>query len=518
MKHLKLFYPEIKINDLIEDTKEIKIPREYYYISDIHYEHLMKKITITELKTMMPFGLFGTLFIAGDLSDDVLTSKKFLKILREHNPFLKIYYVLGNHELWTIDKQKEKEFEKFCQELNICFIGLKNKIFFNGEEVSLKELKNKDKNELKELIISGIGFAAYNPTFSFEQGIYRNFLKNKEEEIKFTKSFLKLYNDVLSLYKDEKNVIVLTHFPVQDWNPNGYNLNWKYVNGHTHQNLIIKKEDFGLYSNNQIGYYSNTFDFKSFLLEMQKNIFKNKKDGFFEITRKEYLQFCSEYFGLSFHFKETDEKIIAFKKNDIYMFILEKKDGTIRLLDGGMKRKIVQRPLSYFYENMDKIYNYIKESDYSEYSQYQEKISKYIKKIGGSGLIHGSIIDVSFWSHIFVDPFTLEIKFYYAYDISERIVFKNIEELLLNKEKDLYLNFKKQNDLFPVLYNYSIEAQYNFVEKGTEMYSINRKVKKIQYISDGLIRIWLENDTDNLLSNNNKLLSNIKRLENNKMK
>ena len=81
------------------------------------------------------------------------------------------------------------------------------------------------------------------------------------------------------------------------------------------------------------------------------------------------------------------------KKGGYYCFIDKAKTGSLTILNGGALKKLDLKDVQYYYDNMDAIITYI-EAPLNKYTTYQEKIAKEIKKIGGSGRIHGCIIDV----------------------------------------------------------------------------------------------------------------------------
>ena len=47
-----------------------------------------------------------------------------------------------------------------------------------------------------------------------------------------------------------------------------------------------------------------------------------------------------------------------------------------------------------------------------------------------SGRIHGCIIDIDFYNHVYVNPVNMKVTGYYALDIINKKVYGNIPELL----------------------------------------------------------------------------------------
>ena len=73
-------------------------------------------------------------------------------------------------------------------------------------------------------------------------------------------------------------------------------------------------------------------------------------------------------------------------------------------------------------------------------------ISKVIKSIGGDGSIHGCIVDIDYYNHIYINPVDGKITPYFAYDMEQNMYIK-IYIHFLQKRSLLYfqdmLNGKK---------------------------------------------------------------------------
>ena len=64
----------------------------------------------------------------------------------------------------------------------------------------------------------------------------------------------------------EEKLIILTHTPVSDWLSKELNPNWIYINGHTHCNSVVRKQDdTTILSDNQIGYTPRLWGLKAFI-------------------------------------------------------------------------------------------------------------------------------------------------------------------------------------------------------------------------------------------------------------
>lgn len=72
--------------------------------------------------------------------------------------------------------------------------------------------------------------------------------------------FKKVY-DKINRCAGDMQVIVITHTPIYDWANDPVNPNWVYINGHTHQNSLIRKQDgTTILSDNQVGYKPSNGD------------------------------------------------------------------------------------------------------------------------------------------------------------------------------------------------------------------------------------------------------------------
>ena len=93
--------------------------------------------------------------------------------------------------------------------------------------------------------------------------------------------------------------------------------------------------------------------------------------------------------------------------------------------------------LAYYYDNLKKYVENVNQLLY-RYVGGQQRISEFIKHLGGSGKIHGCIVDVErpnelegfSYCHLFVNPIDGKVTPYFAYDVKSRIVYKDFKALL----------------------------------------------------------------------------------------
>ena len=170
----------------------------------------------------------------------------------------------------------------------------------------------------------------------------------------------------------------------------------------------------------------------------------------------------------------------------------------LRLLNGGVLNKIGKHDLNYFYENLDNYSNSVK-LFFESYDNFQKAVSQEVKKIGGLGTIHGCIIDIDFFNHLYINPFDTKITPYYANSITEKYAYENLISLLKGKNKELYFNYirlleSNNEKALVILNNNLIENDTKTLVKETDIYKISKIIKKFQYTTkNNVVRVW--NDT-----------------------
>ena len=125
------------------------------------------------------------------------------------------------------------------------------------------------------------------------------------------------------------------------------------------------------------------------------------------------------------------------KKNGYYCFIHEAESGSLTILNGGAMKKLEEKDIHYYYENMDKVIAKIN-GPLEKYTAVQNKVAEKILKIGGEGTIHGCIVDIDWYSHVYVNPFDLTITGYWAWDMVHKVVYSDIPTLLHDRCPLLY--------------------------------------------------------------------------------
>ena len=508
--------------------KHFEFRRKIFYISDIHLvQHIQKKYpngaTDEEIKCYinrvvkdMFSGLTGLylasgnkhIFFCGDTSSVFEISKlfytEFMNELNKQNvkenPYYQpnyVYAVLGNHEYWGFDNIDEcnKKYQMLFDN-----IGIK---FLNNTILELEDI----------VIIGGTGFAGNNINFNANNGIYRNVIDRKIE-IELTDIWNKKLNEARSIANEKKQkLLVITHNPIQDWTKlEEISGNSIYINGHTHYNTRIKDDDKELFilSDNQIGYRNSSIELKEANIYLVCNPYDYFENGCRETCIEEYLKFnqyiAEEIRGFKAIEKKLEEKsnrMYVVKYNGFYGFFIRNNKG-IYICSGGSIKSIKRKCTMWtIYKDFSKIID-IYLGKLTPYRNAQERISNFVKSIGGNGKIHGSIIDIDFFNHIMLNP-NGEIHFYYSPEYGVVQVYKSVYNLLKDHNKALlkgYLQLRdgnKQNGL--IVLNNSIVLK-DMVEEKPELekidiknspYAFSIRMNQLQRLFDKkVLRDWNE--------------------------
>lgn len=528
----------IPANALVHDpdvyVSYLEAQRKVYYVSDIHLNHrliqafpkhateqeIMRYINdlVQNMCSHIKPNLKDFLLIAGDISFNLELARLFYKCLVDALHATRLWHghiivILGNHELWDwgitshtplrdLDGVIE-EYRKLCKELGIRF--LHNDLFYLDEYepriIRENRLKEIDSEELRQLclkssltILGGLGYSGLAPEYNAAAGLYRQNLQSMEDDIQQSKRFEELYLKVSEALCDQ-SVIILTHTPKANWTTREYNPNWIYVSGHTHRNEFCCSAEKTFYADNQIGYDGSAPVYlKHFDLTTTYDIFRDYADGIYMITHEEYNDFNRGQ-NIDCSCNRANGTIHMLKRNGIYCFMFRNsKTNVYYLLNGGQIRKLSVNSLDYYYDKMI-CYYYAMEAIFEKYNKALEYISDCVKKIGGTGTVHGCIVDIDYYNHIFVNPQDGTLTPYFALSIYEKWEYKNVETLLLKERPDLYANYEQLllangSNALTTRIDISSNEIAEFVPE-TYMYKPNRIMRAIQYMRDvNVIRIW----------------------------
>lgn len=138
-----------------------------------------------------------------------------------------------------------------------------------------------------------------------------------------------------------------------------------------------------------------------FLINGTYDSFINYSDGIYKITYEQYIDFN---IGKNVRLKKKNDgkQIVLLKKGFAHMFVYYNRSNKLMLLNGGSPKQLYHE-LNYYYKNLDKYVSNIK-TIMNSYMDKLLNISKVIKSIGGDGSIHGCIVDIDYYNHIYINP------------------------------------------------------------------------------------------------------------------
>lgn len=130
-------------------------------------------------------------------------------------------------------------------------------------------------------------------------------------------------------------------------------------------------------------------------------------------------------------------------------------------------------------------------SPLNKYSEFQKAIGATVRKIGGWGTIHGCIVDIDGYNHLYVNPFDGTVTPYYAVDMIQKVAYPSIQNLLEKNCPKLFANysllFEKGTEEITALTKYPRKP---IVYLGTEMYRASREIKKMQKLYTNILSFW----------------------------
>ncbi|MDO4171071.1 MAG: metallophosphoesterase, partial [Lachnospiraceae bacterium] len=496
-----------------------------HYVSDIHLMHRIQNAdcrskedviyVIQKIVDTIANEAGSLLLIDGDVASDIGIFQLFVKILSKTlRRNTQVVFTLGNHELWSFPglqiEQIVSKYRTILEEYGMYL--LHNDLLYKEDCGLLADpntgthlIKYHDLCQMNEtqiadrlrsaryVILGGLGFSGYNKEFNADNGIYRMTV-DRTTEIKESKIFEDLYNRLRPILVN-KNTIILTHTPKKDWcKEAGPDKNYVYVSGHTHRNFFHDDGEYRVYSDNQVGYHSENPHLKTFLIDNDYDCFSDYEDGIFEVTSEQYNDF---YRGknISMTFQRKVNVLYMLKKNGYYCFIHKSRSGSLTILNGGAMKKLEIQDIQYYYDNMDSMISTIK-TPLDEFTSFQKRIAGIVKRIGGAGTIHGSIIDIDFYNHIYVNPLDLSITGYWASDIINKIVYPSIPALLEKNCPAIFGEYVKllkgnsENPLAPKQQTNVAILPQTYLD--TDIYKASREIKKMQKLHSNILSSWYE--------------------------
>lgn len=263
-------------------------------------------------------------------------------------------------------------------------------------------------------------------------------------------------------------------------------------------------------------------------------------DGIYELNIKQYWSYLKNIdpeYTIRPKFTRTDH-VIMLKRDGYLLFLSVSPKGKIAILKGASVKGI-NHDTKYLYENMVEyaqlitknfakywniltdLSNYIKAlkpskeglkilySDYRNnckfwnktplsYDHWYEYEGKYIRI---NGHIHGCIIDLDYYNHIYINPFDGTVAPYYAISMYDKDVYKNVRSLIAARKPEFLEAFDKQeknnkslilkDNIKALIYNDTIIDTHTTKVMETDMYIASRILKPLQKIYDyKVIQVW----------------------------
>ena len=166
-------------------------------------------------------------------------------------------------------------------------------------------------------------------------------------------------------------------------------------------------------------------------------------------------------------------------------------------MSGGALKRATYQDIQYYYDNMEKQIAHIKEP-LMIYTSYQKRIAEYVKNIGGQGSIHGCIIDIDYYCHLFINPFDGKVTAYSAEDMKYKLAYPSFATLLEMECPLLYANYKNTLENTPnalkVPANIDVTAEPVLVLE-TTIYKASREIRKLQKLNTGVLAVWYEGES-----------------------
>lgn len=493
------------------------ITRTVYYLSDLHLEHRIVNAfpngaTNSEIKafiertaenllrnTDFTQGMWGAaaLIIGGDTAASFGIASIFYTALSRllndpseterilsHKP--RVFVVLGNHEYWDFNSIEEcvKKYAELLTPLKISLLNDKPRQFGFFR------------------VIGGTGFAKENDKFNALDGIYGTAV-TREIEIEASNQWEKAYErEVRKAKKKHEPLIVITHNPLTDWKKNGKpDGGCVYFSGHTHIDYRCQDEENGvlIFADNQIGYSERDPKFKCVDLFGRSNPFASYPDGIHEVTSDDYLAFYAYYLEYLYgnghvetQLQKHKGKFYLIKQKGYYGFFCVSERGTFICKGGRIKRLSLDNNIKAIAGDfMEMVHMYL--SLLGPYRAAEERVSNAVRAFGGTGRIHGAIIDIDFFNHIILNPLDGSLQYYSSPAPGVVKRYSSLGELLQHEGKELYpayleISGKTEDEIAAV----EVPKEESISMKDS-VYAVSRWIYQIQRLfDDKVLREWDE--------------------------
>lgn len=235
------------------------------------------------------------------------------------------------------------------------------------------------------------------------------------------------------------------------------------------------------------------------------------KDGIYEISYSEYWAYYEKNVDpyATMPTKPAYIELIYMLKREEYLMFVAKGKQNLYILQGGKFKNLDFYEMNYYYDNLKEYGDRIRNM-FSKYWDTVDKIAGFVKELeipspfAKSGNIHGCIIDIDFYNHIYVNPYDGKITPYFAIDRSSREVYKNLVSLIEEKrpecldklrelcEDDKYKLITSENEKeFSIALTSSEVKMCKQISYEEGIYDVSRLMKLFQKAHDAkLICVW----------------------------
>ena len=276
---------------------------------------------------------------------------------------------------------------------------------------------------------------------------------------------------------------------------------------------------------------------------------ENYDDGIYDISIDDYWSYYRDLTDNGRPKFPYTNSVKFLKHDGFIMFISVTEKGTLSVLQGGTLRKL-KRSVQYYYDRLpeygklvlqkfskywDALYHISKQVQaialdkstirtyYTEYVKYRHDMgfealdydAWYYRNrdlFSFSGRVHGCIVDLDYYSHIYLNPYDGKIAPYYAPSMYQKYVYKNVPSLIAARRPEMLPSFesaveaaeatestalilaqsKERHDLTQLRKD-EIDT-YNALVQDTSMYAVSNRLKLLQAVYDyGLVVVWYDN-------------------------
>ena len=489
---------DIKIRSLFGENRTLE---GTYFINSV-VDRLSRDMGATYTPVKM-----AALAIGGDVAADMDVVRDFYREVgnRFHNAFT----VLGNHEFWDSRAYGDgdpvdgcvRAYTEMLAEFKVHL--LHNSLLvcpFNRSAMIMSEeqILHTSVEEIRAFTVDSrltvfgtTGFAALDDVRNAESGMYHSAITSRKREVMHSARADAVYRKLMEALSDQP-VLVLSHMPLRSWTTAGYVPQWTYIHGHEHQNNVVEHDGAIDYGDNQVG-YGGIPRLKNMLLHGSGDFFRLVPDGIHRIVVSDYLKFMMMR-GMNVTSCNLNE-VVMLKRDGLYMFLVETPNG-LRILDGG-KRLKATHDIQYYYDSIPCYADAVRRFA-SEYGKAIWKVSETVMKMGGEGRIHGCIVDIDFYNHLFLNPFDGKLTPYHATSMTDKYVYPSVEMLVAKKCPSLKPKFKdmvKAGEYNLPAVDIGSKKPVYYPE--TDIYRISRLMYKVQHLTGrNVIRQWNDSFLD----------------------